>query len=456
MRIHFIAIGGSAMHNLALALHDAGHAITGSDDAILEPSRSRLEAAGILPATDGWFPERLHSGLDVVVLGMHARPDNPELARAHALGLPVQSYPEFLFHATSHQQRAVIGGSHGKTTITGMVLHVLQALGRDADFMVGAQLPGFDRMVRLSGEAEWAVFEGDEYLSSPVDRRPKFFHYHPHVTLLSGCAWDHINVFPTAEDYVRVFADYLLLLAPEAACVYCAEDAVLAEIVRECPRTDLRWIPYTTPAWHAVGEGLTAVTFADGGTVHTPLVGTHNLLNLAGARALCACLGVEPAAFDRAISGFRGASRRLEPVESSGDFAVFRDFAHAPSKVKATVQGIAATYPDRTVTAFFELHTFSSLNPDFLPTYAGSLDAADHAVVYFDPAVLAHKQLPALAAAAVRDSFGRADLEVVTDREALEHRFAAVERQQGVVLLMSSGWFSGAVWPAAQAAAAAP
>ena len=454
MRIHFIAIGGSAMHNLALALHDAGHVVTGSDDAILEPSRSRLAAAGILPDAEGWFPEKLHADLDAVILGMHARSDNPELAQAHALGLAVQSYPEFLYHATAHQRRAVIGGSHGKTTITGMVLHVLQALNREADFMVGAQLPGFDRMVKLNGTAEWAVFEGDEYLSSPEDRRPKFFHYRPHATLLSGCAWDHINVFPTEADYVKVFADYLLLLAPEADCVYCAEDQVLAALVRACPRTDLRWIPYTTPNWQAVGEGLTDVCFADGGTVRTPLVGTHNLLNLAGARALCACLGVDPADFDRAIAGFRGAARRLEPVESNADFAVFRDFAHAPSKVQATVRGIADTYPERTVTAFVELHTFSSLNPDFLPTYAGSLDAADRAVVYFDPAVLAHKQLPALSAAAVRDSFGRPDLEVVTDRAALEARFAAVERQAGVVLLMSSGWFSGAVWPAAQQAAA--
>jgi UDP-N-acetylmuramate: L-alanyl-gamma-D-glutamyl-meso-diaminopimelate ligase len=453
MRIHFIAIGGSAMHNLALALHDAGHQVTGSDDAILEPSRSRLDAAGLLPDAEGWDPARIHPDLDAVVLGMHAHADNPELARAHDLGVPVQSYPEFLYHATAHQQRAVIGGSHGKTTVTGMLLHVLHETGHAADFMVGASLPGFDRMVRLSGTAEWAVFEGDEYLSSPEDRRPKFFHYRPHATLLTGCAWDHINVFPTEASYNQVFADYLMLLAPDAVCVYCAEDTTLSSLVAACPRTDIRWIPYTTPQWQAAGPGSTRVEFPDGGTVLTPLVGTHNLLNLAGARALAAVLGVEPEVFDTAIAGFRGAARRLEPVEEMADFAVFRDFAHAPSKVRATVRGIADAYPDRTLTAFFELHTFSSLNPDFLPTYAGSLEAADRAVVYFDPAVLAHKRLPALSEEAVREAFRREDLEVITNRQALETRFAHVERQNGVVLLMSSGWFSGAVWPAAVAAA---
>lgn len=445
MRIHFIAIGGSAMHNLALALHDAGHTVTGSDDQILEPSRSRLAAAGLLPAETGWFPERITPDIDAIVLGMHARTDNPELAAAQAMGVSVQSYPEFLFHATSGKHRVVVGGSHGKTTVTSMVLHVLHRLGREADYMVGAQLDGFDRMVGLSADRDLAIFEGDEYLSSPIDRRPKFFWYKPHVTLLTGIAWDHINVFPTEADYVAQFAHYLTTLEPQATVVYCAEDARLAALVEQAD--GIVPLAYQTPDWRAVEEG-TELTFSDGSRCVTGLVGTHNFQNLAGARALCQVLGVNGADFDRAIADFSGAARRLEAIEETGDAVVYRDFAHAPSKVRATTDGVRASYPDRRLLACFELHTFSSLNLDFLPTYAGALNAADEAVVYFDPDVLVHKRLPALDPETVRSCFGRDDVRVITDRAALEALWATWQSGPRAVLLMSSGWFSGAVWPA--------
>lgn len=444
MRIHFIAIGGSAMHNLALALHDAGNIVTGSDDQILEPSRSRLAAAGLLPAAEGWHPERITSDLDAIVLGMHARLDNPELAAAQALGVPVQSYPEFLYHATAGKRRVVIGGSHGKTTVTSMVLHVLQRLGRETDYMVGAQLVGFDRMVGLNADRDLAIFEGDEYLSSPLDRRPKFFWYQAHVTLLTGIAWDHINVFPTEANYVEQFAHYLTTLEPGATVVYCTEDERLRQLVQEAK--DVVAVAYQTPAWLPV-DGGTALTFADGGRCVTRLVGTHNFQNLAGARALCQALGVSGAAFDEAIADFSGAARRLQAIEDTDESVVYRDFAHAPSKVRATTAGVRASFPDRRLLACFELHTFSSLNRDFLPTYAGALDAADEAVVYFDPAVLEHKRLPDLDPEEVKLCFGRDDLQVVTSREALEALWAGWQSEPRAVLLMSSGWFSGAVWP---------
>lgn len=444
MRIHFIAIGGSAMHNLALALHDEGHAITGSDDQILEPSRSRLAAAGLLPPAEGWYPERITPDLDAVILGMHARTDNPELAAALALGLSVQSYPEFLYHATADKHRVVIGGSHGKTTVTSMVLHVLQRVGRAADYMVGAQLAGFDRMVSLSRDRDLAVFEGDEYLSSPLDRRPKFFWYRPHLTLLTGIAWDHINVFPTEADYVEQFRVYLTTVEPGGTVVYCAADQRLAGLV-EAAR-GIRTVPYAPPAWEEV-DGTTRLVFPDGGKCTTRLVGTHNFENVAGARALCAELGVPGHAFDAAIADFEGAARRLEAIEESPEAVVYRDFAHAPSKVRATTAGVRASYPDRRLLACFELHTFSSLNRDFLPTYAGSLDAADEAVVYFDPEVLVHKRLPELDAAFVQRCFGRDDLKVVTSRGELEGIWAGWQAGKRAVLLMSSGWFSGGIWP---------
>ena len=446
MRIHLIAVGGSAMHNFALALAHAGHHVTGSDDQIFEPSRGRLEKAGLLPAEEGWHPSNISPDLDVVILGMHARKDNPELLRAQELELTIQSYPEFLRFATGQKKRMVVAGSHGKTTVTSMVLHALHGAGMKTDLMVGAQLEGFDRMVDLDDRHEWAVIEGDEYLSSPIDRRPKFLWYGPHVTILTGIAWDHVNVFPTEEHYVSQFSAYLRTVQPEGVVVYCEEDAKVCDVVTEVKpeRPDINWIPYRTPEHRPTPEG-SKVSWG-GDFLDMKLLGAHNMQNLAAARQACHVMGLSHEAFDRNMASFTGASRRLEVVENDEDraFTAFRDFAHAPSKLRATQASVVGQFPERQVTAVFELHTFSSLNKAFLPQYEAAMDAADKAVVFFDPNVVAHKRLPELDAGFVKGCFGREDLEVVTSVQALETRLADVPGENHVLLLMSSGRFGGA------------
>ena len=446
MRIHFIAIGGSAMHNLALALADAGHQVSGSDDQILEPSKSRLENANLLPPSDGWDPEKITSELEVVILGMHARPDNPELLRAQELGVPIQSYPEFLFSSTSEDQRIVVGGSHGKTTITSMLLHAFHSIGKSVNYMVGAQLEGFDRMVNLDPAIKTAVFEGDEYLSSPIDRRPKFFWYKAHVTLLTGIAWDHINVFPTEESYIALFDTYLESLAPNAVVVWCEEDDTLAAVIKRSKRTDLTFIPYGTPRFSQTETGRSKLHWSDGTSTHTPLIGTHNMQNLMGARALAQKVGIVNGQFDEAMRTFSGAARRLEVMKETANFIAFRDFAHAPSKLRATTSGVKDSFPDRQLTAVFELHTFSSLNKDFLPTYRDSLASADQQIVYFDPKVIAHKKLPELLPSFIEECFGQTGkLQVINSKIELQKILDEQQKDNSVLLMMSSGWFSNAV-----------
>ncbi len=446
MRIHLIAVGGSAMHNFALALAHAGHHVTGSDDQIFEPSRGRLEKAGLLPAEEGWHPSNITPDLDVVILGMHARQDNPELMRAQELGLTIQSYPEFLRFATEQKKRMVVAGSHGKTTVTSMVLHALHGAGIQTDLMVGAQLEGFDRMVDLDDRHEWAVIEGDEYLSSPIDGRPKFLWYGPHVTILTGIAWDHVNVFPTEENYVSQFSAYLRTIQPDGVVVYCEEDAKVCAVVAEVrpARPDIAWTPYRTPEHRPTSEG--SQVRWDGPFLDMKLLGAHNMQNLAAARQACHTMGLSYEAFDRNMASFTGAARRLEVAEEDVNraFTAFRDFAHAPSKLRATQASVVGQFPDREVTAVFELHTFSSLNRTFLPKYNAAMDAADYAVVFYDPDVVVHKRLPELDTGFVKDCFRRDDLEVVTSVQSLEARLAQVPSQNHVLLLMSSGRFGGA------------
>ena len=436
MRVHFIAIGGSAMHNLAIALCQKGITVTGSDDEIFDPAKSRLEKYGLLPESFGWHPERITADLDAVVLGMHARIDNPELLRAQELGLKIYSYPEYLYEQSKDKLRIVVGGSHGKTTTTAMILHVLAHCGIEADYMVGAQLKGFEVMVRLSHTAKVMVIEGDEYLTSPIDRRPKFHLYKPNVAIITGIEWDHINVFPTFDIYRDQFAQFINLIEPDGVLVYCDEDPEVHHVAVENMRTDIQKLPYVCPE-HRVDNGVTYI-----GNTALQVFGHHNLLNLTAARLACRQVGVSDAQFDEAISSFEGASKRLELVKKSDNCAVYKDFAHAPSKLRATIHAMREQYPDRRLVACMELHTFSSLTQEFLQQYKGAMDEADVRYVYFSRHALQLKKLPDLDPEEVKAAFG-GDVEVFTDSSVMVDKIKNMQWNNANLLMMSSGNFDG-------------
>lgn len=440
MKLHFIAIGGSAMHNLALALHNKGYEISGSDDMIYEPSRSRLQAKGLLPSEFGWNPEKITSELDAVVLGMHAKADNPELQRAGELGLKVYSYPEFLYEHAKNKTRVVIGGSHGKTTITSMILHVLRYHHKEVDFMVGAQLEGFDTMVHLTEENDFMILEGDEYLSSPIDPRPKFHLYKPNIALLSGIAWDHVNVFPSLEEYVDQFRIFVDSIVKGGILVYNKEDTELTGIVEATSNT-IRKHPYGTPPYKVEDE-YTFVKTPEG-DMPIEVFGAHNLQNLAGAKWICQHMGIDEDDFYEAIGSFSGASKRLEKVVETKDSVVFKDFAHSPSKVLATTNAVREQYPDRRLLACLELHTYSSLNSQFLNQYKGTLDKADHAVLFYSPEAVQSKNLQAVSEQQILEAFQRKDLVVYTDPENFLNFLKEQDLEDTVLLLMSSGTFGG-------------
>ena len=427
------------MHNLAIALSRKGFEVTGSDDEIFEPSKSRLKKEGILPHSIGWNPEKLTLGVDAVVLGMHARSDNPELLKAKELGLKIYSYPEYIYEQTKEKTRVVIGGSHGKTTITGILLHVMNRLGKNVDYMVGAQLEGMDCMVKLSNDADVVILEGDEYLSSPIDRRPKFHLYNPDIALITGIAWDHINVFPTFENYVKQFEIFVDLIRPEGKLIFYEVDDELVRLSSR--RSDIFATGYS--GFDTSPQGNKTQIFWKGHSYETLLFGEHNMANLNGAMEVCRALGIGPEAFFGAITDFSGASKRLEKVAES-DFSVFyKDFAHAPSKLKATTSALKQQYPDRQLVACMELHTFSSLNKKFLPQYDGSMAAADRALVYFSPEVVSHKNLESLSDEEVRAAFGGDNVEVFTDSHELRNELCQMEWANRNLLMMSSGNFDG-------------
>ena len=440
MNVHFIAIGGSAMHNLALALHNKGYKVTGSDDEIFEPSKSRLANKGLLPESYGWFPEKINTSIDAIVLGMHAKADNPELVKAQELGLKIYSYPEFLYEQSKHKTRVVIGGSHGKTTITSMILHVMHYHDRDVDYMVGAQLEGFDVMVKLTEKNDFIVLEGDEYLSSPIDRRPKFHLYKPNIALLSGIAWDHINVFPTYENYVEQFSIFIDSIVKGGSITYNEEDLEVKRVV-EASENTIRKLPYQTPEY-TVENGQTLLETPEG-SLPIEVFGKHNLNNLAGAKWICQHMGIDEDDFYEAISTFKGASKRLEKIAETYNSVAYKDFAHSPSKVSATTKAVKEQYADRTLVACLELHTYSSLNAEFLKEYKGALDAADVAVVFYSPHAVEIKKLDAVTHQQIADAFERDDLIIYTNPDDFKNYLFSQNFDNKALLLMSSGNYGG-------------
>lgn len=440
MKVHFIAIGGSAMHNLAIALSKKNYEVTGSDDHIFEPSKSRLAKYGLLPAKEGWYPEKISTDLDAIVLGMHAREDNPELLKAMELGLKIYSYPEFLYEQSKNKKRVVIGGSHGKTTTTAMILHILEVAGKKFDYMVGAKLEGFEVMVQLSEDADIIVLEGDEYLSSPIDRRPKFHLYQPNIAVITGIAWDHVNVFPTYENYCEQFSKFVDLIEEDGSLIYFSEDKDICRIVKE-NQSNIKKLPYQVLE-HKINDGVTEVKL-NKNLLPLKVFGKHNLENMNAAIHVCRELGVKEEVIEEAIQSFGGASNRLEEIASSQDIKVFKDFAHAPSKLKATINAVKQQFEDKELIACMELHTFSSLNKAFLHHYEGAMNAADLAIVYFNPDVVKHKRLPEITTEDVMKAFGNKNLVVMTESEVLKDYLLKQKKSNQIYLLMSSGNYDG-------------
>ena len=440
-KVHLIAIGGSAMHNMALALNEKGFIVSGSDDEINEPSKSRLLNFNLLPKEIGWFPEKITKDISAVILGMHARADNPELIKAKELGLKIYSYPEYIYESTKDKTRIVIGGSHGKTTITAMILHVMHYHHIETDFLVGAQLTGFETMVNLTKTSKYAVIEGDEYLASPIDRRPKFHLYKPNIAVLSGIAWDHINVFPTFENYIEQFKIFINLIEPNGNLIYCSNDKVLEEVCSSSSNTKISKWPYSIPN-HEIINGLTYLIDND---IKYPLqiFGNHNLMNLTAAKLACNQMGINNQLFYEAIQSFTGAAKRLELVFKTRTFNFYKDFAHSPSKLKATTDAVKQQFPERKIIACMELHTFSSLTEDFLNEYKNSMNLADEAIVYYNPHTISHKKLKEISPEQVHTCFNRKDLIVFTKSEELTNYIKTKNFNNSVLLMMSSGNFDG-------------
>jgi len=440
MKVHLIAVGGAVMHNMALALCDKGYEITGSDDAIFDPAKSRLNKKGILPKKLGWFPEKITKDIDIIILGMHARIDNPELVKAQELGLKIYSFPEYLYENCKDKTRVVIGGSHGKTSITSMIMHVLKFMNIDFDYMVGAQIDGFDKMVKLSHDAKIAIFEGDEYLSSPLDRRPKFHLYKPHIASISGIAWDHINVFPSFENYVSQFEIFTDKIEKDGKLFYYQHDENLYKIADKA-RSDIEKTAYQEHK-HRIENGITYL-INQNKEWEIKVFGKHNLENISLAKLICTELGISNDDFYNAIAQFNGAAKRLQLLKENSDSKIYLDFAHSPSKLKATTSAVKEQFPNQELIACMELHTFSSLTEGFLSEYKNSMAKADRAIVYFDKQSLKHKKLEDISAETVKLAFGGENVEVINSPEIFKNTILSLKLKNKILLLMSSGNFSG-------------
>ena len=440
MNIHFISIGGSVMHQLAIALKRKSYQITGSDDEIFEPAKGNLASEGVLPEPLGWFPEKIHKNLDAVILGMHAKADNSELLRAKELDLPIYSFPEYIFKESKDKTRVVVGGSHGKTTTTSMIMHVLREAGKEFDYLVGAKLQGFDQSVNITN-APIIICEGDEYPASVIEKRPKFHFLYPHIAVLTGIAWDHINVFPTFDFYLEQFVIFINKIEKGGHLIYNETDTTLKELIEKNKREDIHYHPYAVPQ-HNIVKGVTKVNIEN---VETALkvFGEHNLLNLHAAWLVCKQLEIDAKTFTKAIGNFTGAAKRLELLAKNDSTIFYRDFAHAPSKVKATIEAAKAQFPDKKLMGVLELHTYSSLNEAFMQEYKGALDKADEATVFYSKHALELKRMPELKKEAVQAGFAKEGLQVFNNREELENWIKQRDFTNAVVLFMSSGNYDG-------------
>ncbi len=435
-RYHFVAIGGAVMHNLALELKALGNEVTGSDDEIFDPAKSRLAAAGILPESFGWYPEKIAKNIDAIILGMHAKSDNPELLKAQELGLKIFSFPEFIYHHAQNKQRIVIAGSHGKTTSTAMLMHILKKNQIDADYLVGSLLPGFDRMVRLT-DAPLMVIEGDEYLTSPIDRTPKFWHYKPQFSMITGIAWDHINVFPTFENYIEQFQIYLDTISE--GYFYYGNDQYLQKLSEKHKGISQA---YNAPLYDISENGVEVSLKNEKITLN--IFGKHNIENAAGVVELAVKIGIDRSVAWKSLSDFPGTAKRLEKVYETENMLVIRDFAHAPSKVQASVSAVREQFPERNFIAVFELHTFSSLMPEFMVQYNQTMSEADQVFVLFDPHVFELKRMPVPSAETIKERMGNVTVfsDVSLMQTAVKQSIQTDEKN--VLLLMSSGNLGGA------------
>lgn len=440
MNVHFISIGGSVMHQLAIALKKKGYNVTGSDDEIFEPSRSNLEKEGLLPASYGWYPEKITPSLDIVILGMHAKEDNPEMLQARKLGLKIYSFPEYIYHESINKKRVAIGGSHGKTSITSMVIHVLNTCLSSFDYLVGAKLKGFHQSVNIT-DAPIIVCEADEYPASALEKRPKFHFLYPHIAVITGIAWDHINVFPTFDNYVEQFKIFISKIEPNGILIYNASDVVLSRLVLENSRPDIRYKAYDVPT-HSIEHGITTIELSNK-QIPLKVFGAHNLLNVHAAYLVCKELGITDKEFVDGISSFEGAAKRLELLSKNDVTNIYRDFAHAPSKVKATVDALKQQFPDRKLIAVLELHTYSSLNKNFMPQYAGAMDSANKAIVFYAQHALKMKNMPPLSPEVVTKGFAKKSLKIIHTKNRLLSTLHKMNLANSNLLLMSSGNYDG-------------
>ncbi len=443
MKYHFIAIGGSIMSNLAVSLKNEGHQITGSDDLIFEPSLSLLHSESLLPLQFGWFPDKITESLDAVFVGMHAKADNPELLKAKMLGIKIFSFPEYVYHRSQHKERIVVAGSHGKTTTTALIMHILRFHRFQFDYVVGANVQGFEKNVSFSENSNMIVIEGDEYFTSPTDLKPKFLHYHHHIAVLNGIAWDHANIYPDLDSYLSAFRS-LVWNTPKAGALLGFRDDKLVKLLMaesEKSREDV-YHAYYEPHPARIKDGITQLK-TEFGDIGIEIFGEHNLCNISAAQAVCKRIGIRGKDFYTALKGFKGADRRLQPLVKEANTAIFYDFAHAPSKAEATVNAVKMQYPKRKLVACLELHTFSSLSAQFLPQYKNSLKKADVAAVFLNENIFEKKGLPPFSLPTIREAFGRKDIILLQNKEQLEKFIAAQKQSNTNLLLMSSGDFGG-------------